>query len=217
MAAGPATWYTNGLLALGNKQVDLSADTLVMTLVTSGYTPSVDTDSTWSAVSGSEVATGNGYTQGGLVLAGVTWANLAGASFSGALAGTALTVSNVSGTVYPNTLLAGSGVSGLTFITSGAGTSWAVNVPQSIASEPMTTSAIDALDFTAPQWASFSATFKYGVLVHRAGASLASGDILIGYFDASVGSGSITGGSGTLTITPGTPGFLTNVRGNSAG
>jgi len=50
-------------------------------------------------------------------------------------------------------------------------------------------------------WATFTATFKYGMLVHRAGGSLTGTDIPIAYFDASTGGGSVTGAGGTLTIT----------------
>lgn len=213
MAAGPATWYTSGLLALGNGSVNLSSDTLVMTLLTSAYTPAPDTDATWSNVSADEVATGNGYTQGGVVLTGTTWSKLAGASFTGSISGTALTVSAVTGTIYATALLQGASVAAQTFIQSGAGTSWVLNASQTVGSEAMTTAALNVLTFTAPTWAACSATFKYAALVHRAGASLAPTDILLGYFDASPGGGSVTAGGGTLTITPGSPGFLVNGRG----
>ena len=62
---------------------------------------------------------------------------------------------------------------------------------------------------TAPTWASFSATFKYGVVVRRAGVSLVPGDLLLCYFDANSGGGSVTGGGGTLTITPNASGLFT--------
>lgn len=49
-------------------------------------------------------------------------------------------------------------------------------------------------------WASFSATFKYAVLVKRAGGALAGTDKLIAYLDCNNGGGSVTGSGGALTI-----------------
>lgn len=71
------------------------------------------------------------------------------------------------------------------------------------------TGATVTVTCTAPTWAAFSATFKYGVIVRRAGGSLAAGDLLLCYFDANSGGGSITGGGGTLTITPNASGIFT--------
>lgn len=48
--------------------VDLDTDTLKLALVTSSYTPSTAHDE-WADVSANEVATGNGYTTGGVTLA----------------------------------------------------------------------------------------------------------------------------------------------------
>lgn len=51
--------------------MSLASDTLKIALFTNTYTPAQDTDATYSALTG-EVATGNGYTAGGVALAGVT-------------------------------------------------------------------------------------------------------------------------------------------------
>lgn len=61
---------------------------------------------------------------------------------------------------------------------------------------------------SAATWSSFSATFRYGVITRRAGASLASTDKLVCYCDLGGGS-SVTGGGGTLTITPNASGIFT--------
>lgn len=56
--------------------------------------------------------------------------------------------------------------------------------------------------FTAasPTWSSFSATFRYGVIIRCAnGTSLQSTDKLLCYSDLGGGS-SVTGGGGTLTV-----------------
>lgn len=60
------------LLATGG--IDLDTDTLKLALVTSSYTPSTTHDE-WADVSANEVATGNGYTTGGVSLSGVAVTN----------------------------------------------------------------------------------------------------------------------------------------------
>lgn len=70
MAAGTFTLY-------GKNKDDLNINDLVganvkLALVTSSYTPSVDSSTghaLWSDVSGNEIANGNGYTTGGATLA----------------------------------------------------------------------------------------------------------------------------------------------------
>lgn len=146
MAAGSIVVYTQAIQNLGQKLFDLDTDTLVMALLTSSYTPNANTDATWADVSATEVASGSGYTAGGVVLSGLSW---------------------------------------------------------SVAT------ATNTFTFTAPTWATFAATFKYGVVVRRAGASLAAGDLLLCYFDANSGGGSVTGGGGTLTVTPNASGIFT--------
>ena len=145
MAASAYTVYSNAALEMGNGSFDLNADTYVATLVTNSYTPNANTDAQWSAVSANEVATGGGYTAGGVVLSGV--------------------------------------------------------------SSTLATATV-TFTFTSPTWASFSATFRYIVIVRRAGGSLASSDLLLCYCDAT-GGGSITGGGGTLTITTNASGAFT--------
>lgn len=72
MAASAWTLYSNAALGLTKGNFNLSADTYVLTLITAGYTPNVNTDALWSAVSANELGTASGYTAGGLVLATVT-------------------------------------------------------------------------------------------------------------------------------------------------
>lgn len=54
--------------------IDLGTDTLKLALVTSGYTPNVAHDK-WADVSANEVASGSGYTTGGVTLSGVAVTN----------------------------------------------------------------------------------------------------------------------------------------------
>ena len=72
MPAGSFTVYSNGALNLSKAAINLSTDTLVMILATTAYVPAPNTDALWSAVSANEVATGLGYTVGGVVLAGLS-------------------------------------------------------------------------------------------------------------------------------------------------
>jgi hypothetical protein len=145
MAAGSFVVYSNAALEMGNGVFDLNADTYIMALLTNSYTPAPNTDATWADVSADEVASGSGYTAGGVVLSG----------FASTLSTATVTVT-----------------------------------------------------CTAPTWATFSATFRYAVIVRRAGGSVASTDKLLCYVDCT-GSGSITGGGGTLTITPNASGLFT--------
>jgi hypothetical protein len=72
MAAGSVTVYSNAALGITKGSFNLSSDTYVCTLLTSSYTPAPNTDTTWTTISSNEVATGGGYTQGGVVLSSVT-------------------------------------------------------------------------------------------------------------------------------------------------
>ena len=58
--------------ALATKAIDFSADTFKIILMQTGFVFNKDTHHAYSDVSGSELATANGYTAGGTTLAGVT-------------------------------------------------------------------------------------------------------------------------------------------------
>ena len=83
MASGDIKWISGGLLAIGKKIHDLSADTLKVGLVTSVVTPAIaDTDGRWGAggsvnYSTNEVTPGGNYSAGGPTLASATWTNVA--------------------------------------------------------------------------------------------------------------------------------------------
>ena len=61
-------WYGLGLLAVVNRSVDVVADTLLVTLHGSAYTPSRTADQYFTSAT-AELATANGYTAGGQALA----------------------------------------------------------------------------------------------------------------------------------------------------
>jgi len=52
--------------------INLKDDTIKLALVTSSYTPDLDTDTIWGDVSTNEVASGDGYTTGGETLANLS-------------------------------------------------------------------------------------------------------------------------------------------------
>ena len=63
----------------------------------------------------------------------------------------------------------------------------------------------------AVSWSNFTATATYGVVVRRAGSTLASTDLLVAYVALNVVSGSpapLVGQGGTLTITPSASGII---------
>lgn len=72
MAAGAYTVYSNAALNISQGKINLASDTFVMVLLGAAYTPAPNTDATWTNISANEIATGGGYTQGGVVLTGVT-------------------------------------------------------------------------------------------------------------------------------------------------
>lgn len=75
------------------------------------------------------------------------------ASFTGSIAGTALTVSSGTG-IAAGQFVFGVGVAPGTLVVSGSGTSWVVSITQTVASEAMTTAAANQNDITMKinQW-----------------------------------------------------------------
>jgi hypothetical protein len=83
MATGDIKWFQQGLLDLGNKIHNLSADALQLGIVTSGTVPTMATAAPhWGGTgttnfASTQVGTGGGYT-GPVTLASVTWTNVSG-------------------------------------------------------------------------------------------------------------------------------------------
>jgi hypothetical protein len=63
---GQFTLYDNALVSLADGQINLASDTIVAALVTS----TSSSDAVWSDISAAELASGGGYTAGGVVLTG---------------------------------------------------------------------------------------------------------------------------------------------------
>lgn len=80
MATGDITWFRQGLLDLGKKVHDLSADTLKLGIIDATQTPDpTDADPRFGAggttnYATDEVAAGSSYSAGGPALSSVSWA-----------------------------------------------------------------------------------------------------------------------------------------------
>jgi hypothetical protein len=83
--------------------------------------------------------------------AGVLINNTPAATFTGTISGTTLTVSSITGTIAIGQVVLGSGVTPSTTIASGSGTSWVVNISQTVGPFPMCTctNVVDGIEFTA--------------------------------------------------------------------
>lgn len=120
------------------------------------------------------------------------------AVFRGSISGTTLTISSVSsGTIAIGQQVLGIGVANETVITGGSGTSWTVNISQTVASENMSSAAAAAV-FTAAITGTTltvasvaSGTLYLGQTVQGAGVTA---DTMITAF------GTGTGGAGTYTV-----------------
>ncbi len=72
-APGPLVFYREFKKYLGDGTFDMDANTFKAALLTSSYTPDTETDDILGDISANEVASGNGYTTGGVTLGSVTW------------------------------------------------------------------------------------------------------------------------------------------------
>jgi hypothetical protein len=68
-------WVTYGGFAerLGNKEIDLGADSFKMALLSDSYVPNPGVDDVYADISGVELAEEFGYITGGAAVTGVTW------------------------------------------------------------------------------------------------------------------------------------------------
>lgn len=230
MAAGSWTEYSNAALEIGKASMNLSSDNFRMILVTTSYTPAVGTDSTYTNVAQYEIAFsdvtgttitagGAGYTSAPTVTfsapqapGGVTATGTATIA-SGAVTGITITAAGSGYSSAPTVTFAGGGFTTAATATATIGAVAANYVAGgvSLPSETLTLSG-NTVTWTcgAVSWSSFSATFRYGVIVRCAAGStgsLAGTDLLIAYSDLG-GGASITGGGGTLTVTEGANGII---------
>lgn len=72
ITAGPWIPFNEVKRQFGLKTISLTADTIKMALMPSGWTPNIDTQNAWPDISASQIS-GNGYVAGGVALASKTW------------------------------------------------------------------------------------------------------------------------------------------------
>lgn len=107
-----------------------------------------------------------------------------------------VTLINNSYTPAPNTDSLWSSVSADELTTANGYTAGGITLSQTF----VLATATSTFTATSPAWTLFSAgPFRYGVIVRRAGGSLAGSDLLLCYSDLGGGS-TITGSGGTFTI-----------------
>jgi hypothetical protein len=190
--------YRQAQLAAWLAQVDWNSDNIVVTQHTSSYTPSLDANAHVSDLTG-EVATGNGYTQGGAALDGRAAAYHPAASWPDTWAASAAYA--VGAVVRP----ASSPV--LLYRCSAAGTSgatapaWPQSPGLTVTDGSVTWDAVGAgavaLTADVLTWEEYSATFRYLVISDRTPDTAAAQPLLA---VADAGS-SVTGSGGSLTVT----------------
>lgn len=113
----------------------------------------------------------------------------AGPTFTGSIAGTALTVSGVTGTIAIGQTLFGAGVAAGTTITAGSGTTWTVSQSQIVGSEPMGAAA--ANQFAPGFSTSLTLSQNYG----------SSSNLWVSFDDGAQGSNTLSlSGTGNQTL-----------------
>lgn len=185
--------YRQLITKMANKQVDFDTDTLVFRLYAqAGYTPNLDTHIT-TADLGTELATGGGYTNGGLAITSPTMTYTAANSWGVVAATTtAYTVGQVvrpsagNGWIYRCVVAGTSG---------GSAPTWPTVLGTTVTDGTVTWEAVGrgvaTLKCSNPSWASATFTARYCVLVDT------TSGILLGLDD--FGSDK-TGGGGPFTI-----------------
>jgi hypothetical protein len=120
------------------------------------------------------------------------------AVFRGAISGTTLTVSNLtSGSLAVGQNLFGIGVASETVITGGSGSSWTVNLSQTVAAEPMSTAAAGAIFTGAIVGTTLTVTAVSSGTLYL-GQTIQCPGMTANTMITALGSG--TGGTGTYTV-----------------
>jgi len=103
------------------------------------------------------------------------------ASFTGAISGTALTVSgSITGTIIAGMTLTGSGITPGTYIVSGSGVDWLVNSPQSVLSTSISATLPISIILPAGDWEVFGSVGFVGGTLSDGTIQLEYGSNLIG-------------------------------------
>ncbi len=178
-------WYGNAMKAALNKELDFDSDTLVVTLHTATYVPDRGAHDYVNDLT-NELATGAGYTAGGVTVTAKTITYTAANAWGTAHAvSTAYTTGHVVRPVTGNGYLYRAIAAGTS---AGTAPTWPTVVGQTVVDGGVTWvnvgTGITALDFADPTWAA-PATFtgvRYAVLSDRTPGTAAT-QPLIGYSD----------------------------------
>lgn len=190
-------WYRQAMTRMVNKEIDFNSDSLKWTLHTNAYVPNADTHANVSDLT-NELATGGGYTVGGITLTTPTQAYTAANSWTVQRANT--TAYNVGDVVRP------AAANGFLYLASVAGTSGS-SVPTfptvigtTVVDGGVTWECIGrgivVLDGDDPSWPLFTAGPCRILVLSDRQTGVAATSPLIGYLDFGVDK---TGGGGAFT------------------
>lgn len=224
MAVGNVTLYPSAKLLMAQGALNLSSASanIFGALATTSYTPTLNTDSTYAAISPYEAsgASGIGYVAGGQAATGVSLTTTGGCVFTATIAGATMTVSGVtSGALAVGAQLFATGVyvAGIpvtiTALGTGTGGTGTYTISTSAltvsTATPMTALAMTTFTSAAFSWASSTIAARYFVLIRRATVgSPVSSDPLIGVCDLSEAAANVSTTNGTFVVTPAAGGWF---------
>lgn len=221
MAVGNVTLYPSAKLLMAQGALNLSSASanIFGVLATTSYTPALNTDSTYAAISPYE-ASGTGYTAGGQAATSVSLTTTGGAVFTATISGATMTVSGVtSGALAVGAQLFATGVyvAGvpvtITALGTGTGGTGTYTISTSAltvsTATPMTALAMTTFTSAAFSWASSTIAARYFALIRRATVgSPVSSDPLLGLCDLSEAAANVSTTNGTFVVTPAASGWF---------
>lgn len=215
MAVGNVTLYPSAKLLMAQGALNLSSASanIFGALVTTSYTPALNTDSTYANISPYE-ASGTNYTAGGQAATSVSLTTTGGCVFTATISGATMTVTGItSGTLAVGQQLFATGVfiAGvpvtITALGSGSGGTGTYTISTSAltvgTAEPMTALAMATFTSAAFSWSASTISARYFVLIRRATIGVAaSSDPLIGLCDLSEAATNVSTTNGPFVVTP---------------
>jgi len=199
-------WYRQAPGRAFNKEIDFDSDALTFTLHTSAYAPNLDTHANVSDLT-NELATGSGYTVGGVAAGSLTRTTTAANSWSTARASTtAYALDDVVRPAAANGFLYRAAVAGTT---SGGVLPYPTVVGTTLIDGTVTWECVGrgilVLACASPSWAGASFTFRYAVLSDRS-TGVAATEPLVGLTDFGSDQTGL-GGPFTINVSPSVPGL----------
>jgi hypothetical protein len=184
-------WYRQARLAAWQGSIDWASDTIVVTQHTSAYTPNPDTDAYVSNLTG-EVASGSGYTTGGIALSSksVVYSTANGWAYGWAPV-TSYSVGQVVRPAIGNGQLFECVAAGTSGSSAPAWPSYGLTVTDGSATWGAAGAGVVTWNAQNIQWPAYSGSFRYLVVSDRQ-SGVPSSEPLLGYLDL----GSMNTGSG---------------------